>query len=163
MNNKYYNSSNGKQTDDEYYTTPESVKRILDTRNDWFKHVIYCPCDSEESEFVKGLFGIKCCPIYTSDDYHNHIDLFQVADIVITNPPFKKFAEWLRTTITNCNEAYFICSALSLQTVYHHLQPEQVQIIGVHKDPFNRPDGTTKGIIVAYVHYNKAGFTVNAL
>jgi len=26
--------------------------------------------------------------IYTSDDYHNHKDLFQKADVLFTNPPF---------------------------------------------------------------------------
>ena len=159
-NNNYINSSNGKKTDDEYYTLPESVDVILDTRNDWYMHKIYCPCDSEDSEFVKKLFEIGCCPIYTSDDYHNHTDLFQVADIVVTNPPFKKFAEWLRTTIANCNEAYFICSALSLTTVYKHLPPEQVNVVKVEKTNFKRPDGSLKGVVIAYVHYNKDGFKV---
>lgn len=81
----------------EYYTTKEEVEFIFNDViiTDYLKDkVIYCPCDGDNSEFVKYLKSHKDDIkykqfIYTSDDYHTHEDIFKNVDIVITNPPFE--------------------------------------------------------------------------
>lgn len=81
----------------EYYTTKEEVEFIFNDViiTDYLKDkVIYCPCDGDNSEFVIYLKAHKDDIkykqfIYTSDDFHNHEDIFENVDIVITNPPFE--------------------------------------------------------------------------
>lgn len=82
---------------DEFYTTKEQVEetfRRID-KNQFENKIIYSFCDDEKSEWVKYIKANKNELkykeyIYTSDDYNNHIDLFEKSDIVITNPPFSK-------------------------------------------------------------------------
>lgn len=82
---------------DEFYTTKEQVEetfRRIDKKS-FENKIIYSFCDDEKSEWVKYIKANKNELkykeyIYTSDDYNNHIDLFEKADIVITNPPFSK-------------------------------------------------------------------------
>lgn len=86
------------QRNDEFYTTREEVEEIFEQviGYEFLKDkIIYCPCDSEESEFVKYLKEKKDEIKYkdfwhTSDDFNTHTDLIQKADLVITNPPFSK-------------------------------------------------------------------------
>ena len=91
-----YSTSKNKM--DEYYTTKETVEFIFEKLigYEFIKDkIIYCPCDGEQSEFVKYLKEkkdeLKYKDFwYTSDDFNTHIDLIKNADIVITNPPFSK-------------------------------------------------------------------------
>lgn len=88
---------------DEYYTPKYTVESILDIINPKYikDKIIYCPCDAEWSNFVivlkeqKDKLGYKEL-IYTSDDFRTHGDLFDKADLIITNPPFSLYAEWVR-------------------------------------------------------------------
>ena len=90
-----YNSRNRKKTDDEFYTRRKDIE-------DFFADVnlkglkIYCPCDSENSEFVKYFkekgYNVK----YTSDEMWGHEDLYRWCDIVITNPPFRGVTTWVK-------------------------------------------------------------------
>lgn len=88
---------------DEYYTPKYTVECILDVLNPKYikDKIIYCPCDAEWSNFVivlkeqKDKLGYKEL-IYTSDDFRTHGDLFDKADLIITNPPFSLYAEWVR-------------------------------------------------------------------
>ena len=90
--------SHSKNRNDEYYTKIEEVEEIFEKviGYDFLKDkIIYCPCDGEQSEFVKYLKEKKDEINYkdfwyTSDDFNTHIDLIQKADLVITNPPFSK-------------------------------------------------------------------------
>lgn len=83
---------------DEFYTRKEDVENCL-KYFDFSDKIVYCPADGEESEFVIYLKG-KCKElIYTSDDFRTHFDLFQKADIIVTNPPFslkKTFFEFIK-------------------------------------------------------------------
>lgn len=90
--------SNSKYRNDEYYTPKETVEFIFEKLigYEFIKDkIIYCPCDGEQSEFVKYLKENKDKLNYkdfwyTSDDFNTHIDLIKNADLVITNPPFSK-------------------------------------------------------------------------
>lgn len=92
---------------DEFYTLYEDVKFELDHYLDQFKDkVVYCPCDTKDSSFVKyfleletkGLIkellytslkdGVDCLGDGAIDGY-NH------CDIVVTNPPFSLFRPFL--------------------------------------------------------------------
>ena len=92
------NYANSKYRNDEYYTPKETVEFIFEKLigYEFIKDkIIYCPCDGEQSEFVKYLKEKKDDLNYkdfwyTSDDFNTHIDLIKNADIVITNPPFSK-------------------------------------------------------------------------
>ena len=91
-----YSTSKNKM--DEYYTPKETVEFIFEKLigYEFIKDkIIYCPCDGEQSEFVKYLKEkkdeLKYKDFwYTSDDFNTHIDLIKNADLVITNPPFSK-------------------------------------------------------------------------
>ena len=95
---RLYNYANLKYRNDEYYTPKETVEFIFEKLigYEFIKDkIIYCPCDGEQSEFVKYLKENKDKLNYkdfwyTSDDFNTHIDLIKNADLVITNPPFSK-------------------------------------------------------------------------
>ncbi len=78
-----------KKLSDEFYTRREDIDAML-PEWDLSGKVVYCPADSEESEFVKYFQQSGKCKelIYTSDDFRTHEDLFERCDIVVTNPPF---------------------------------------------------------------------------
>ena len=90
--------STSKYRNDEYYTPKETVELIFEKLigYEFIKDkIIYCPCDGEQSEFVKYLKENKDKLNYkdfwyTSDDFNTHVDLIKNADLVITNPPFSK-------------------------------------------------------------------------
>ena len=90
--------STSKNKTDEYYTPKETVEFIFEKLigYEFIKDkIIYCPCDGEQSEFVKYLKEKKDELKYkgfwyTSDDFNTHIDLIKNADLVITNLPLSK-------------------------------------------------------------------------
>jgi hypothetical protein len=81
---------------DEYYTRREDILKFL-PHFDLSNKTVYCPCDSDKSEFVKYFKEEAHCKelIYTSDDFRTHEDLFEKADIIITNPPFSLKIEFM--------------------------------------------------------------------
>lgn len=86
------NGNKKREGSDECYTLQKDVDLFMPDFMDKIKDkIVYSPCDSEKSAFVKWF---KAHPaackefIYTSDDFHNHADLFEKADVIVTNPPF---------------------------------------------------------------------------
>ncbi len=92
---------------DEFYTLYDDVKFELDHYIDQFKDkVIYCPCDTDKSAFVRYFLELEAKGlikelIYTSlqngTDFLSDaaIDGYKHSDIVITNPPFSLFRQFL--------------------------------------------------------------------
>ena len=92
---------------DEFYTLYDDVKFELDHYIDQFKDkVIYCPCDTDKSAFVRYFLELEAKGlikelIYTSlqngTDFLGDaaIDGYKHSDIVITNPPFSLFRQFL--------------------------------------------------------------------
>lgn len=88
---------------DEFYTKLSDIENELQYYKHHFKgKKIYCNCDTKESAFYKyfsdnydtlGLSGLSIC----SSDFRNQesIDFLKEADIVVTNPPFSLFREFV--------------------------------------------------------------------
>ena len=105
---------------DEYYTRYEHVKNIFERYipiEELKDKIIYCPCDSDESNFVIYLKEHKDDIqykelIYTSDDYNTHLDLFEKCDIIITNPPFSKIIKEFIPILNKVNKKFFILGSM---------------------------------------------------
>ena len=116
---------------DEYYTRYEHVKNIFERYipiEELKDKIIYCPCDSDESNFVIYLKEHKDDIqykelIYTSDDFNTHLDLFEKCDIIITNPPFSKIIKEFIPILKKVNKKFFIFgSMVSLWSYYLRLK-----------------------------------------
>jgi len=115
---------------DEYYTRYENVEDIFNRyipEGTFKDKIIYSPCDNEESAFVKYITSHKDQLqykeyIYTSDDYNTHLDIFNYADIIITNPPFSKLIKEFIPILLTINKLFFIFgSKISLPAYYNIL------------------------------------------
>lgn len=117
LRDKLANARSSKK--DEFYTLYNDVKFELDHYIDQFKDkVIYCPCDTEKSAFVKYFLELKAKGlvkelIYTSlqngIDFLSDtaIDNYKQSDIVITNPPFSLFRQFL-SLLDSLNKKFVI-------------------------------------------------------
>ncbi len=102
MKNKNLNEAK-RNKNDEFYTMYEDIHNELKHYKDQFKgKKIYCNCDNENSNFVKYLkdkkeeYGIEAIVHYDGDFRSNgSIQLLEQSDIVITNPPFSLFRDFL--------------------------------------------------------------------
>ena len=147
---------------DEFYTTRAHVELILDKylkNYDFTDKTIYCPCDSEKSNFVKVLQERKDLLkytelIYTSDDFRKHKEFFKKADLVLTNPPFSLGATFQRY----CNfskDYFFLTSMFSINNVYrlggfpYFVSPTFGGDRSVEYY-FETPEGTFEGVPIIY-------------
>ena len=117
LRDKLANARSSKK--DEFYTLYKDVKFELDHYIDQFKDkVIYCPCDTEESAFIKYFLELKAKGLikellYTSlqngVDFISDIaiDNYKRSDIVITNPPFSLFRQFL-SLLDSLNKKFII-------------------------------------------------------
>lgn len=106
---------------DEFYTLYEDVKFELDHYLNQFKDkTIYCPCDTENSAFVKYFLELEAKGlikevIYTSfkdgvgTDFLSDcaIDGYKHSDIIVTNPPFSLFRPFL-SLLDKLNKEFII-------------------------------------------------------
>jgi len=104
---------------DEFYTLYEDVKFELDHYIDQFKNkTIYCPCDTEDSAFVKYFLELEAKGfikelLYTSlqngTDFLGvgAIDGYRHSDIIITNPPFSLFRPFI-SLLDSLNKKFII-------------------------------------------------------
>lgn len=122
LKGKAYNSG------DEYYTRREDIEKFL-PHWDLSSKIVYCPCDSEESEFVKYFKQNGKCKklIYTSDDFRTHEDLFGAADVIVTNPPFSLKVEFLNM-IRKYKKDYII--------ILHNISPQIFSIEELNNEVF---------------------------
>lgn len=132
----------------EFYTSYECVEEIVnkfDTQL-WKNKIIYCPCDSEESNFVKFFKANKEKLnykelIYTSDDYHEHSDIFERCDIIITNPPFSHIVEWFVSFIEQFNKInIFITTQVKTYIITQNFDCKYY-FERLKNNYFSRPDG----------------------
>lgn len=126
---------------DEYYTRYEHVKNIFERYipNEELKDkIIYCPCDSDESNFVIYLKEHKDDIqykelIYTSDDFNTHLDLFEKCDIIITNPPFSKIVKEFIPILNKVNKKFFIFG--SMVSLHHYALRLKIDVKFVRVPP----------------------------
>ena len=131
---------------DEYYTRYEHVKNIFERYipvEELKDKIIYCPCDSDESNFViyikehKDDIQYKEL-IYTSDDYNTHLDLFEKCDIIITNPPFSKIIKEFIPILNKVNKKFFILGSQVTLFSYALRLKSNVKFVRVpQEDTFN--------------------------
>lgn len=124
---------------DEYYTRYEHVKNIFERYipiEELKDKIIYCPCDSDESNFVIYLKEHKDDIqykelIYTSDDYNTHLDLFEKCDIIITNPPFSKIIKEFIPILNKVNKKFFILGSMVTLWKYAIMLNNDVKFVRV--------------------------------
>lgn len=95
---------------DEYYTQYSDIEEELQHYSEYFKDkIVYCNCDSENSNFVKYFrnnferLGLKDLWYSILDmetgkgsfDSEDSIEKLKKADIIVTNPPFSTFREYI--------------------------------------------------------------------
>jgi len=112
---KYHKAGNNY---DEYYTTIEEVEFVFNTILDEnFKDkILYCPFDGEESAFVKYIKEHKEIGYkelwFTSDDFKNHEDLIEKADVIISNPPFSLLIKEILPMMKKYNKKFFLFGSI---------------------------------------------------
>lgn len=117
MNGMNKTSMNGKSTNDEYYTRYEDVDAMLSTLNlNGLK--VYCPCDGEESQFVRWLKEHNIEYRNTADNYWLHEDLYEWADIIITNPPFRGESKWIRWLLDSGRTFCLVCPSMAVSIAH---------------------------------------------
>ena len=96
---------------DEFYTRYQDIAAECDHYLDQFQRkVIYCNCDTADSNFVRYFMHLKSQGIIKDViwsgglgglDFRSPeaLDMLQTADIVVTNPPFSLFREYVATLI----------------------------------------------------------------
>ncbi len=92
---------------DEFYTQYDDVKKECDNYlSHFFNKIIYCNCDTADSAFVKYFTELKAAgkirDVWFSgglggDDFRSaeSVRKLKAADIVVTNPPFSLFREFI--------------------------------------------------------------------
>ena len=147
-----------KEKNDEFYTRLEDIEAELSNYPvECFKDkIVYCPCDIPSSNFVKYFtehkeLGIKKL-IHTSiqEGYDFRSDyctqLLREADIVVTNPPFSLFREFV-AILMEYNKKFIIIgnkNAITYKEFFPLLKDDEVWIGCNSPSEFSTPDGVTK-------------------
>lgn len=160
---KHKNFQNYIRKYDEYYTRYEHVKDLFERYipvDDLKDKIIYCPCDSDESNFVIYLKEHKEDLqykelIYTWDDYNTHLDLFEKCDIIITNPPFSKLIKEFIPILNKVNKKFFILGSLISLPNYYNKFNDKDNIKYVRPDMyfnFMMPEGCNLPNCPVYIY-----------
>lgn len=108
-----------KHKNNEFYTTFEHMECLFQhpQLDSVFRDkVIYLPCDTEESKIYQYLLKRKeelqiKEILRTSDNYYSHLDLYEKADIVFTNPPFTGLRKYVRWLEDDLNKKFILFSS----------------------------------------------------
>lgn len=158
-----------KAKDDEFYTQYETIVKEIGKcwRPEIFKDkIIYCPCDTDESNFVKffkdnkDFYGYKKL-LYTSindgvsfdSDYCK--ELMKKCDIVVTNPPFSMFRQFYKQLLDLGKDFIILgpSTAINYEEVFNSIKDEKVFIgesISNGHTKFIKPDGSLKEVNVRW-------------
>ena len=177
-NNSNFNRAKSNK-DDEFYTLYETVSNeLIHYKDELRDKVIYCNCDTDESNFVKFLndvkeeWGIKEV-IHTSlqdgVDFRSDesIDILKKCDVVISNPPFSLAREYCKQ-ILDYGKDYIILVNLnffSIDFIFDEIKNERAflgkSITNGHTS-FLRPDGSTKQVstffLQSFKYFDKPNF-----
>ena len=152
-----------KVKNDEFYTPLETVRIIFEhylKNYDFSDKIIYCPCDSEKSNFVIYLKEKHNCLkykelIYTSDDFNIHRDLFEKADLIITNPPFSLLVKQFIPLLKEIKKDFFIfgnkCTIPHYYNIYNDIDFYLPDCKKKEEYKFMLPDGNTKLVPIVYI------------
>lgn len=141
-----------REKNDEFYTKYADIEKELAHYLPYLKGKrIICPCDTENSEFVKyfnekgkeiGILSFAWSHISTGTDFRD-VD-YSNYDVVITNPPFSLFREFIATLEEN-NMEYLVIgnkNAITYKEIFPLLQNNKMWIGVNNVTTFTKPDGT---------------------
>lgn len=127
-----------KNKNDEFYTRYEDVKLELDNYKDKFKDkVILCNCNDKGSSFEKYFtendLEIKDL-IVTEGRFQDNIEALKKCDIVVTNPPFSQFREFIDLLIGYDKDFIVIGSnnAITYKNIFPLIQKRKI-FLGINK------------------------------
>ncbi len=96
---------------DEKYTPPHSVVPILEFIPE--NAIVWCPMDTDESEYVKQIRAkgnrVIATHLDSGEDFFNH-EPSQEWDVIISNPPFQKKKEFFERAISFDKPFMFLMS-----------------------------------------------------
>ena len=97
--NEYVRTSKGRN--DECYTERYAVEPLLDFLPKFKDKIIWCPFDTEKSEFVKVFQENNYNVVYSHIDYGQDFYTYEPAkwDVLISNPPFTNKAGIFRRAL----------------------------------------------------------------
>ena len=113
---------------DEFYTRYEDIEKELIHYKDQFKgKIVYCNCDTPESQFVKFFNDVKdewgiediwhtSLDEGISYDSPQAIELLDKCDIVVTNCPFSKARTEYFPLMFNHNKKFLFIGSLNMAT-----------------------------------------------
>jgi hypothetical protein len=134
-----------KEANNEFYTQLPDIEKELVNYKDHFKDkVIYCNCDSEESNFVKYFKANRDTLkykrlIYTGigngGKFEDNIDLLKQCDIVVTNPPFSIFRDFISLMMEYDKKFLVIGSmnAITYKEIFKHIKNNKLWLgVSIH-------------------------------
>lgn len=137
---------------DEFYTKYEDVEAELSHYTQYFQDkLIYCNCDTDDSAFVKYFKNNNYNVINTSDDFRlpKNIELLKESDIVVTNPPFSLFREYI-ALLMEYDKKFLIIgnkNSITYKEVFPLLKDNKVWLGYTSPKEFNTPNGETKKVL----------------
>lgn len=155
------------RNNNEFYTLYESVQWLFENTENiksvFNNKIVYLPCDSEKSNILKYLqnnkeeLQIKEI-LYTSDDYYGHLDLYDKADIVITNPPFTGLNKWI-LFLYSINKKFIIWGPYNwnqYKNISKYIIDGNLKCIQQNKilNNFEEPDGTKRQVTEIHIISN---------
>ena len=137
--------------DDEYCTKLDDIVRELKHYESYlYNKNIYCNCDTADSNFVKYFennYNIKSYK-FSSSDYRlpENIKTLKECDVVVTNPPFSSWVEYLETILKYEKDFILIGNInATTSTFVFNLIQGKIMYRGVNcVFEFERGDGSTK-------------------
>ncbi len=146
-----------KVRDDEFYTLYNDIVRDIEPIKEQLKgKVIYCNADGKESNFIKYFkdnfkeLGLKEL-IHSSDCFTANHDKLKRADIVITNPPFSLFRDYIDLLIKYEKKFYVMGSFIGVThvNIFNYYLEDKIRVTGKHQSMnFLKPNGELKPVAV---------------
>ena len=144
---------------DEFYTRYEDIEKELIRYKGQFKgKIVYCNCDSPESNFVKFFNDVQdkwqikkvlhaSLKEGISYDSPKALELLDKCDVVVTNPPFSKVRNEFLPLIEKSGKQFLFIGNLNMATykeVFPLIRDGKLWTGYTHPKEFLQPDGTHK-------------------
>lgn len=153
------NLTNAKSAkNDEFYTQLKDIENELQHYTNHFKDkVIYLNCDTKDSNFFKyfssnqnklGIKKILRTSLNDGIDFRSKesIELLKQSDIVITNPPFSLFREFI-AQLMEYNKKFLVIgsmNAITYKDVFKLIKNNKLWLGISYPKNFKQPDGSLK-------------------
>jgi len=127
---------------DEFYTQYADVKKECDNYlSHFFNKIIYCNCDTADSAFVRYFMELKAAGKIRDvwfggglggDDFRSaqSVAKLRAADIIVTNPPFSLFREFIDLLIQNDKKFLVIGNknAIAYNNLFREIQKGNIHM-----------------------------------